>query len=438
LFKSVAGSYHWNIRPDSVLFWKTRSLSPLFLSAEHKKTKNLDDSHKIVLELAFSANLFYLLHINHFQDENWRNVRFYGWTLQNQMLTLYVVRTNHAEKGFVSVGSYAKFRISELSDDVLRMIFTLNCLITLNAWKLTENWSTVKVNPNFKGQVEQVNKDIDGAASLSSKLSKSLTTKSDEEKTPPRNASDKPNHEKLLQSQLFSNLTSLFEGLITDDGVVEPPYVEKLFSARLTSTGQDVVIKIVSTEQGLFVKNLLQKVIRSSGSDDHAHLVELGFLFPFVFVDLTDKLVALVMEKVTPLSWNLKLSSNEHGKICSDLVSILQRCKDWNIVHGDLKPSNIGLTSKGCLVLFDWENHIQGTEGYMAPELLAGNLKPCICTDLFSAGVTLKKLQAKSNLPIQKNIEELIHLLTSEEPSLRERAFAFKSLAGKIHQERIS
>ncbi len=98
----------------------------------------------------------------------------------------------------------------------------------------------------------------------------------------------------------------------------------------------------------------------------------------------------------------------EHGpmhfanivEIAVRLADALRTCLQFDIVHGDIKPSNVLLTENGIAKLSDFglstrlslamhgTKGVAGTPNYLAPELVAGN-RPTMHSDMYSLGVTL-------------------------------------------------
>jgi serine/threonine protein kinase len=98
-------------------------------------------------------------------------------------------------------------------------------------------------------------------------------------------------------------------------------------------------------------------------------------------------------------------SLEKRKKVVEQLLSAIRYCHLLQVVHRDLKPSNILVTRNGDdvkLIDFgcadtDYHANLKGpayTEGYAAPELLAG--KPVDCrTDIYAFGVLLREIFPK-------------------------------------------
>jgi len=92
-------------------------------------------------------------------------------------------------------------------------------------------------------------------------------------------------------------------------------------------------------------------------------------------------------------------------RVVVDLLGTLGWLHAQGVLHGDLKPANIFVTTLGDApwpVLLDFGlagafggDALGGTRGYLAPELLAG-AAPSIASDLWALGVTLRGLAPSS------------------------------------------
>ena len=128
---------------------------------------------------------------------------------------------------------------------------------------------------------------------------------------------------------------------------------------------------------------------------------------PPAFLFLTMKLlVGQTLEAClrTPGSF----TAREAGQICAELVSGVAAIHAAGVIHRDLKPNNVVLERTGTalhVVITDFglarlheaeftglpTGMVAGTRGYLAPELLRGQL-PSQSTDLFALGVVLHQV----------------------------------------------
>ncbi|MGA7155337.1 MAG: protein kinase [Acidobacteriaceae bacterium] len=128
---------------------------------------------------------------------------------------------------------------------------------------------------------------------------------------------------------------------------------------------------------------------------------------PPAFLFLTMKLLSgeTLASRLTKAE---KLSRSEIISIFRQMISGVAAMHAAGVVHGDIKPRNVMLeTSESglCLSIMDFglarlyasqatvftHQHIAGTPGYMAPELLRGN-PPSQATDIFALGVLLQQV----------------------------------------------
>jgi serine/threonine-protein kinase len=112
------------------------------------------------------------------------------------------------------------------------------------------------------------------------------------------------------------------------------------------------------------------------------------------------------------------LPEGEVLEIAWQVAQALQHGTDRGLVHGDLKPENILITPEGVAKVVDFglarlnrrrgwradkdSEPIQGTEGFVAPEILQNKSKGDARSDLFALGVTLYELLATTLPPSPK------------------------------------
>ena len=98
----------------------------------------------------------------------------------------------------------------------------------------------------------------------------------------------------------------------------------------------------------------------------------------------------------------------EMAKITSQIVAALQFSHELDVIHGDIKPSNILINHSGTVKLSDFgmarrttdrSEKMGGTPNYLAPEVLKGH-QPSIQSDMYALGVTLYQLTF-GRLPIE-------------------------------------
>jgi serine/threonine protein kinase len=87
----------------------------------------------------------------------------------------------------------------------------------------------------------------------------------------------------------------------------------------------------------------------------------------------------------------------EIAPIALDIINALNFSFDLDIIHGDIKPSNVLITKQGMAKLSDFgmarsasddsDKTIGGTPNYIAPELLMGGISS-IQSDIYALGVT--------------------------------------------------
>ncbi|MFK7766528.1 MAG: protein kinase [Mariniblastus sp.] len=143
------------------------------------------------------------------------------------------------------------------------------------------------------------------------------------------------------------------------------------------------------------VDNLLQEAI-SQARVTHPNIVTI------YYVGKQDGNPFLAMELVNGMTLNERVTDGpmpfeKISPIAIDITQALKFSFDLDIIHGDIKPSNVLVSKDGSAKLSDFgmarsasgdtSNSIGGTPNYIAPELLKGE-KPSIQTDIYALGVT--------------------------------------------------
>lgn len=132
----------------------------------------------------------------------------------------------------------------------------------------------------------------------------------------------------------------------------------------------------------------------------------------------------LVMKKKSKLTWEQKL------EMAKDIAEGLSYLHDKNIIHGDIKPSNVLVSSKYRCKLSDFgissimkngrkpKNAGLGTEIFLAPELFNGNISyPTKECDVYSLGMTLYEL-FEGKEPYQETFEWFRAMSSNERPRI--------------------
>jgi serine/threonine protein kinase len=189
----------------------------------------------------------------------------------------------------------------------------------------------------------------------------------------------------------------------------------KVFRARDGKLGRDVAVKVLPA--GLLASEAARSRFRKEAEApsrlSHPHIAT---LFDF---DSEGGVDFLVMERVEgkTLQETVRegpLSEKGGVRLGSQLARGLQAAHEHGVVHRDLKPGNLALTSDGLLKVLDFGlarlerltvpevlertastdtavGHVVGTPAYMAPEQLRGKGVDAR-TDVYGAGACLYEL----------------------------------------------
>lgn len=183
----------------------------------------------------------------------------------------------------------------------------------------------------------------------------------------------------------------------------------KVYRATETTTGKSVAIKTLHKSH-LADARAVQRFVQESqilARLTHPHIVRTHGLgrYPgggyFLVMELI-KGVDLESERR-----RRNFSSEEIARIAGQVTNALAYAHEHGIVHCDVKPANILLTSKGHAFVTDFgfahltapahgTHAIGGTPGYVAPEVLRGE-EPTPTADIYAIGMLLRVLVTGSS-----------------------------------------
>jgi hypothetical protein len=174
-----------------------------------------------------------------------------------------------------------------------------------------------------------------------------------------------------------------------------------VYEAHDESLERTVAIKVIRAGKNIAPADharLVQEA-RAQARLNHPHVVQI------YYVGLEPDCPFLAMEIVrgTTLAENLSrraLPFSDIVRVALQVIEALRRAADMEIVHADIKPSNILLDEKETVKLSDFglaqrnltdetrTGVLQGTPKYMAPELLKG-AHSSIASDMYALGIML-------------------------------------------------
>ncbi|HKW99602.1 MAG TPA: protein kinase [Bryobacteraceae bacterium] len=156
-----------------------------------------------------------------------------------------------------------------------------------------------------------------------------------------------------------------------------------------------------------------------------------------------------------PLSHTLErgpVAVSEAAQLMLGVLAALEALHRRQIVHGDLKPSNIFQTAHGVKLLdfglarpaqpiselkteTDWTltHGVAGTPHYMSPEQFKGDA-PDTRSDIFSAGAILFEMLAGRRAFAGQSVAELFHAILYEQPPALAGSSAISAVDRVIHR----
>lgn len=184
-------------------------------------------------------------------------------------------------------------------------------------------------------------------------------------------------NEILLLNQTPEKVKDLF----LNPGVTLKKIFNGVYSVYLNNIDQGVIVKCYDTKH--YAKREINNLTKLSRTKGVPTILEHG---------LSNKLKYVVMTKLKGVDLcdyiQYKSFTEEEVKhIAIQILKIVKKMHDKNIIHGDIKPENILYDTETRKVgIIDFEGKY--TTGYCSPEQIK-NLQLTDKTDLWSIGVTL-------------------------------------------------
>jgi eukaryotic-like serine/threonine-protein kinase len=201
---------------------------------------------------------------------------------------------------------------------------------------------------------------------------------------------------------------------------------------QLASAGRPVAIKRAHREGGPEGVDLLRTEAEVLMRLDHPHIVKVHELIEW------DGAPAVVMALAPGGSIADLLATSgpppleQALAIAAPVADALASAHRNGVAHGDVKPSNILLTSDGEPLLADFLLAAGGTEGYRDPAL-APDAAPTPAADVHALGVLCHELLAPASGGLTAPLAEALAAATDPDPSRRPSA---EGLARLLRAER--
>jgi hypothetical protein len=213
-----------------------------------------------------------------------------------------------------------------------------------------------------------------------------------------------------------------------------------VYSGRDLQGGGEVAVKVFSRVEGFAPR--AAREARTAGKLDHPNVhAVLG-------VERDDEHAYLISELVVGARFDrTELSDEEAVRAIAAVCDALAHAHERQVVHRDVKPSNILVSDEGEVVLTDFgiardrdaadqtmDEKVLGTLSYMAPEQARGE-QATEHTDVWAAALTLYEALCGRNPFRTKSLSDLLDRLSKGAPSLaHQRPDLPKPLTKTIHR----
>lgn len=181
-----------------------------------------------------------------------------------------------------------------------------------------------------------------------------------------------------------------------------------LHRGRHEETGDEVAVKILKPNADVVLTDRFRREAETIARLDHPNVVRIVDFgvegsTPFMALELLrgDSLQAVIAREGA-------LPTKRAATIADQILAALVRCHDHDIVHRDVKPSNVMLLEGDAVKLIDFglarvgrdvaqklteTGTVQGTPHYMSPEQCRGE-EVGSASDIYSAGILVHEMLA--------------------------------------------
>ena len=206
----------------------------------------------------------------------------------------------------------------------------------------------------------------------------------------------------------------------------------RVYKALDTVIGRTVAVKIL-TEEGCAdeeTKSRFLQEARMAGNITHDNIISI-----YDFGEDADGRPFMVMEFLKGQDLKHAIKDGSTGdvrnklRIALDIARSLEHIHTQNIIHRDIKPDNVHITTAGAVKLMDFgiskmQNStrtttgvVMGTPYYMAPEQVLGkNITPLV--DVYAFGVLMFELMTGSKPIVGDTVERIFYQILQEPLSI--------------------